>query len=764
MFALTKFAQNNYFCLGLLIAALTATYFRFSLLTVCLFLFAFVRVILCYSRKIIFASVFLVILFLLRFYCFQTSLQQQTLPNQQDAQIKVRLYADEIIVNGDQLKAKAFDLTHKHKIVLYAKIKSAVEKLFWENNRENLICLVNGDVGRPQRATNFFQFDVRDYFSTQSITNQLSQSSFERVSKWRPKNIFNIINERIHFFRKALIDYLNVMPSPLSEYARSLFIGDLDNDFYQQYPGVTDLGLIHLFSISGFQVSYFFIFLRKLFKQIHLRKEHALILIAATMPLFFVFSGAVQSLLRPVIAAELMAVGGLFHLRVSKEIIWSGSLLIGIGLSPMILFSIGGQLSYLLSFSLLFIGHLKKFQQGLLMSLVSMPIVLGAKFTWHLLSTPANFFAIPIFGIVIMPLIAIAACLQPFLPIVTNTINYLIQLFAELIEWISQLPGKIVFGKLDDWLIVPLVILILLAFDERKKLRKISTTLAAIILISSFLWIHLPKNGEFSAFDIGQGDALLLRTPGNQQTVLIDTGGKVVLPKQGWQQSVAVSNQAKSIIVNYLQAKGIGHVDFLVLSHGDMDHIGNAKYLFAQMRVDRLLIPAGMLQTHAFKKEILPYLNKTQVIEVTADTKINRFPFQIVHPFTSGQAENEDSIALFTKIGGLTVFTAGDLPKEGESAIQKRYPQLKVDLIKFGHHGSNTSSDKRVLQDWQVRFGIISAGRHNRYGHPKSDMLKTISDLHIQSFNTQTNGMTRFVYTDKKSYFQTFTKDFDDTE
>lgn len=214
----------------------------------------------CYSRKIIFASVFLVILFLLRFYCFQTSLQQQTLPNQQDAQIKVRLYADEIIVNGDQLKAKAFDLTHKHKIVLYAKIKSAVEKLFWENNRENLICLVNGDVGRPQRATNFFQFDVRDYFSTQSITNQLSQSSFERVSKWRPKNIFNIINERIHFFRKALIDYLNVMPSPLSEYARSLFIGDLDNDFYQQYPGVTDLGLIHLFSISGFQVSYFFYF------------------------------------------------------------------------------------------------------------------------------------------------------------------------------------------------------------------------------------------------------------------------------------------------------------------------------------------------------------------------------------------------------------------------------------------------------------------------------------------------------------------------
>lgn len=112
----------------------------------------------------------------------------------------------------------------------------------------------------------------------------------------------------------------------------------------------------------------------------------------------------------------------------------------------------------------------------------------------------------------------------------------------------------------------------------------------------------MPKNGEFSAFDIGQGDALLLRTPGNQQTVLIDTGGKVVLPKQGWQQSVAVSNQAKSIIVNYLQAKGIGHVDFLVLSHGDMDHIGNAKYLFAQMRVDRLLIPAGMLQTHAFKK------------------------------------------------------------------------------------------------------------------------------------------------------------------
>ncbi|WP_317768019.1 hypothetical protein [Oenococcus oeni] len=68
------------------------------------------------------------------------------------------------------------------------------------------------------------------------------------------------------------------------------------------------------------------------------------------------------------------------------------------------------------------------------------------------------------------------------------------------------------------------------------------------------------------------------------------------------------------------------------------------------------------------------------------------------------------------------------------------------------------------MNHWQVKYGIISAGRHNRYGHPKKETLETISRLKIRAFNTQTNGMIRFVYNNDKSYFQTFTKDFNDSD
>ncbi|WP_339325721.1 ComEC/Rec2 family competence protein, partial [Oenococcus oeni] len=186
-----------------------------------------------------------------------------------------------------------------------------------------------------------------------------------------------------------------------------------------------------------------------------------------------------------------------------------------------------------------------------------MPIILNSKFTWHFLSMPANFFAIPIFGIVIMPLIGLAVVLHPFWTQAVCFINYLVALFADLIEMISKIPGKIVFGKMEDYLVIPLVCLILLSFDQRKKIRNFSLMAIATAFTASFCFIHFPMNGEFSAFDIGQGDSLLLRTPLNQKTILIDTGGKVALPQEEWQISKTSSNQAKSIIINYLQSKGI---------------------------------------------------------------------------------------------------------------------------------------------------------------------------------------------------------------
>ncbi|MFT8469527.1 DNA internalization-related competence protein ComEC/Rec2 [Oenococcus sp.] len=761
----SKSVLQNGLILSLLLAAISGVFFNCCLLTVGLLLAVIVRILMGKSVQTVIAALLVSLLFLLRFSCFQSAFEAKTLPNSDQASLRLRIFADDITIDGDQLRARAFDQQHKQKILLYATVGSEDEKHFWEANQKNLNCLVNGQISKPMRSTNFRQFDVRSYFRTQSISNQISRTRFEEISVFRSANPFDWIISTTHHLRKLLINQLNQLPSPLSDYAKALLIGDLDSDFYDRYPGVTNLGLIHLFSISGFQVSYFAVLLKKFLRKLHMTKDHNTIMTAFSLPIFFIFAGGVQSLIRPVASAELSLGATLMKVRVSKELIWSGTLMIGLFVSPMILFNIGGQLSYLLSFALMYTYRLGSFKTSLFMSLVSMPIVLAAKYSWHLLSMPANFIAIPLFGIFILPLIFLAMLVQIIFPAALGCLNFVIQLFTESVEWLALLPGQIYFGKLADFLVIPLICLIFVLFDEKKIRRRIATALFSAILVTSFLIIHLPKEGELMTFDIGQGDSAFLRTPRNRQTVLIDTGGRVGLPKKPWQITKSGVNQGQSIIVNYLQSIGVGHLDYLVLSHGDMDHIGNAKDILKLMAVKRLLIPAGMRSTDPFKIQLQPFIKKgTEVIEVTNLSNLPGFPFKILHPFGQGKAENEDSIALWTTLGPLRFFTAGDLPKEGEIQIDEKFPGLKVDLLKLGHHGSNTSSDAQVLKKWQVSYGLISAGRHNRYGHPKAEVISLMDRLHVHVFNTQTNGAIRFRYTEHKGFFETFTRDFDDTE
>lgn len=103
------------------------------------------------------------------------------------------------------------------------------------------------------------------------------------------------------------------------------------------------------------------------------------------------------------------------------------------------------------------------------------------------------------------------------------------------------------------------------------------------------------------------------------------------------------------------------------------------------------------------------------------------------------------------------IFT-GDLDQQGERNVIKKYPQLRADIIKLGHHGSKTSSDPKFLKQLQPKLGIISAGRKNRYGHPNQETLTTLKKLQIQAWSTQNRGMIKFTYNQQGGYFKTFLK------
>jgi competence protein ComEC len=114
---------------------------------------------------------------------------------------------------------------------------------------------------------------------------------------------------------------------------------------------------------------------------------------------------------------------------------------------------------------------------------------------------------------------------------------------------------------------------------------------------------------------------------------------------------------------------------------------------------------------------------------------------------------------LIFNFGKYNFFTAGDLGKNGEEEILDKYPMIKVDFLKLGHHGSNTSTSQIFLNKTKPKVAIVSAGRENRYHHPNPETIQNIKKRNIDIFNTQTNGMIIFSYNRSQIKTNTFLND-----
>ncbi|WP_225360874.1 ComEC/Rec2 family competence protein [Fructilactobacillus lindneri] len=164
------------------------------------------------------------------------------------------------------------------------------------------------------------------------------------------------------------------------------------------------------------------------------------------------------------------------------------------------------------------------------------------------------------------------------------------------------------------------------------------------------------------------------------------------------------------------------------------------------MQVDNVYIPWGMSHNQHFMKKIKPFMHKFKLIEVKDGNNIFNTPLQVVHPFIKGLGKNEDSMVLFGRINEKNWLFTGDLTRDEELKVLKKFPHMKVDIIKLGHHGSKTASDPNFIAAIKPKIGIISAGRNNRYGHPNDETLETMKNNKIKTISTQKNGMITYKY------------------
>ena len=224
-------------------------------------------------------------------------------------------------------------------------------------------------------------------------------------------------------------------------------------------------------------------------------------------------------------------------------------------------------------------------------------------------------------------------------------------------------------------------------------------------------------------FDVGQADSTLIVY--KDKTMLIDAG----------------NSRDGELIVNGIKALGISRLDYVIGTHVHEDHVGGMSYIIDSFDIGVFYLPYDTMTTANYYKKLLNSLRKKelQITEVNKGDKfaINELDFEIMSVDNSEPEDaNDTSIVIELTYGEQKYLFMGDATEINEENRNWN----DVDVLKVGHHGSNTSSSQKFLNQVLPEISIISVGKDNSYGLPKDKILERLNKLNTQIYRTDKDG------------------------
>ncbi|WP_409022788.1 DNA internalization-related competence protein ComEC/Rec2 [Dellaglioa sp. P0083] len=682
-----------------------------------------------------------ILIFGIYFYSNAKEIQKQVVVEKEVQDVNVKIYPDDYSINGDLVSFDGQIISNSQKIRGFYSCKSQNELNKIKRNKQTKIINVDAKLQKIKSATNENEFDYQSFMRTKSIYNSMTIIKVNNSEK----NVINLSLEsvisKLHELRAELKNYFNSLSSPLDKFLNALVIGDKTQEFNQDLASIRQLGLIHLFCLSGLHVYYFVMLIRTLGNRLLIPRETVAKGLLFLLPCYLVIAGESSSLRRAIFMCMVQLICELIDKPVQGITVWCFALLIGLVIEPQVLFTFGGQLSYLMSLLLIFMENKGTFESGIWLNLFSLPFIFFNVYQWNVLSIVLSIFIIPIFEFLILPIVIFGGMVGIHFKVVMDGINTVLKTFIYFFDELARLPLTITFGKPSLNMCVLFFICTLTCFLHPSCIKRWAILVSFYVMV--FLWIHFPIRQEVVFFDIGQGDSTLIRKPFNRQITLVDTGGKVHFKMDSWRTRKEYQTSGEKIITNYLLSKGISHIDYLYLTHQDADHIGNFPSILTKIDVDRMIVPSGMEQLPQFIKKIESTRPPKMVIPMTDNSKKQDAELMILHPFNQGIGKNEDSLVLFGTIGKYSYLITGDLDRAGEKKVIQKYPNLQISILKTGHHGSKTATDPIFIDQIKPKLAVISAGKNNRYGHPHQETLDTLKKYRIPFVSTAEHGMIR---------------------
>lgn len=537
---------------------------------------------------------------------------------------------------------------------------------------------------------------------------------------------------------------------------RALVLGDMSLIPATQRDRFARAGLVHMLSVSGLHVAIIALALELLAGALRLRKRPARIAAMIILGAYVAGIGAPA----PAVRAAVML--GLFLVSRTLQRPTSPWAILALGsvaplVVPRTVLDLGWQLSVAGTVALVAGGTLARrivptgwngaarstlraTIVSIVATVVTAPLVAWTFGRVSLLGPLTNLLADPVMGI-LQPVLFLAVCIpmRGVERILADAAHVLLAAFDEIAVHAAAVPGAspLVYPSVVAAVAGAVIALaVVVACLVEQPARACLVALSALgVMLAEPLVPRRAQVTELHMIDVGQGDALALRTS-RGRWFIVDAG-----------RSWATGDAGRSVVVPYIAHRG-GRVVAFSLSHPHADHVGGAASLFGALHPSLFLDPGYVGTTP-------PYL------AALAEARTEGIPWRRVHPGDSLVVDdavvtalapdstwaaglndaNLASTVLLVRVGHVRLLLTGDAEAPEEAWLLAHWPDaLRADVLKVAHHGSSTSTTDAFLAAVHPRLALVSVGAHNTYGHPDSEVLERLGAAGVPVLRTDLLG------------------------
>lgn len=527
-------------------------------------------------------------------------------------------------------------------------------------------------------------------------------------------------------------------------------------------------GLVHLLAISGTHVALMGAVFVLLGRMARLSRARVAWLTIALVAAYLAVIGAPASATRSGIMLSLALLATVLQRPSARLPIVAAAALVILAVEPMAVLDIGFQLSFagVLGIILLRRAMLERVPAALTKhpaarwatesTVVSVaafvttaPIVAHHFGQVAPVSILANLPAVPLTSLALVGVGASAAVEPIFTPLarlVADGAGLALDLLTLVVDLAIRVPGgHAAVARPQWWLWAAAGLVFLLALDLAGRMRdRVRWAVAGMAAAAAFLLLPLAGSAadgglEIAFIDVGQGDAVALRTPAGRW-LLVDAGAR----DDGW-------DAGERRVLPFLRARGARRVEAMVLTHPHADHVGGAAAVMRALPVGRVIDPGMPMGTPVYLQTLraaeergIEWNLARQDRALHVDGVELLFLWPVPDVLDAPADANDISAVVLVRYGGFSALLTGDAPAEVEALLAARYgPAIRAEVLKAGHHGSRTSSSGRFLDAVDPQLVVVSAGVRNDYGHPHAEVLVRLRARGIEVARTDLDGTVR---------------------